>query len=66
MKRTYATVDAYLADVPTDHRDALKHLREVILSAVPDAQQVFSYGLPAFKTEGKVVAGFASASSFCA
>jgi len=66
MKRTYATVDAYLADVPTDHREALKHLREVILSAVPDAEQVFSYGLPAFKTEGKVVAGFASARDFCA
>ena len=66
MKRAYPTIDAYLADVPEMHRAALKHLREVILSAVPDAEQVFSYGLPAFRAEGKVVAGFASASDFCA
>ena len=66
MQRTYATIAAYLAAVPELRRAALKHLREVILSAVPDAEQVFSYGLPAFRTEGKVVAGFASASNFCA
>lgn len=35
-------------------------LRESILRVVPDAEQCISYGMPAFKVEGKVVAGFAA------
>ena len=66
MKPAYPTIDAYLAEVPDAHRAALEHLRQVILAAVPDAEQVFSYGLPAFRVEGTVVAGFASAKKFCA
>ena len=63
---SFPTIDAYLADVLEPPRTALEHLREVILETVPDAEQVFSYGLPAFRFEGKVVAGFASAKRFCA
>ena len=35
-------------------------LRQSILDVVPDAEQSISYGMPAFKVDGKVVAGFAA------
>jgi uncharacterized protein YdhG (YjbR/CyaY superfamily) len=35
-------------------------LRRSILSVVPDAQQCLSYGMPAFRVDGRVVAGFAA------
>ena len=58
--------DEYLASVPPDQRAALQHIRETIASAVPGAEEVFSYGIPAFGFEGKVVGGFAAAKTFCA
>ena len=35
-------------------------LRTSILAVVPEAEQCISYAMPAFKLEGKVVAGFAA------
>jgi len=66
MKPAYDSIDAYLADVPAEQRAALQHVRDVIHSAVPSAEEVFSYGLPAFKAQGKVFAGFAANRNFCA
>lgn len=51
-------IDAYLADVPAEKRATLEQLRERILAIIPDAEQVISYGLPAFRVEGKVAIGF--------
>jgi uncharacterized protein YdhG (YjbR/CyaY superfamily) len=51
-------IDVYLADVPKEKRSVLEALRERICAIVPDAEQVISYGLPAFRVEGKVVIGF--------
>ena len=51
-------VDAYLADVDEPKRGTLEALRRSILAVVPDAEQCISYGLPAFRVDGKVVAGF--------
>ena len=33
-------------------------LRRSILKVIPDAEQCISYGLPAFRVQGKVAAGF--------
>jgi uncharacterized protein YdhG (YjbR/CyaY superfamily) len=56
-----AEVDAYLHDVADPaFRAALEALRTEILRAVPDAEQVISYGMPAFRVGTKVVAGFAA------
>lgn len=52
-------VDAYLAALDEPKRTALEHLRSMILEIVPNAEQCISYGMPAFKLEGKAVAGFA-------
>ena len=55
-----AEVDAYLAGVAEPGRSTLEALRASILLVVPDAEQVISYGLPGFKVDGRVVAGFAA------
>ena len=54
------TVDAYLAALDEPARSTLEQLRAAILEVVPGAQEAISYGAPAFKVDGKVVAGFAA------
>ena len=51
-------VDAYLRGIEEPKRTTLEALRRTILEIVPNAQQVISYGLPAFRVEGKIVPGF--------
>ncbi|MGA8206500.1 MAG: DUF1801 domain-containing protein [Candidatus Dormiibacterota bacterium] len=53
-------VDAYLAALEEPKRSTLRELRQIILDFVPDADQGISYGVPAFRLEGKVIAGFAA------
>lgn len=53
-------VDAYLRGLEEPKRSSLETLRRTILEIVPDAEQVISYRVPAFRVDGKVVAGFAA------
>ena len=53
-------IDAYLAELPEPKRSTLELLRKRILEVIPEAEQCISYGMPAFKVEGKVLAGFAA------
>lgn len=53
-------VDAYLAGLEEPKRRTLEALRRSILAVVPDAEQCIYYDMPAFRVEGKVVAGFAA------
>ena len=53
-------IDRYLAALDEPKRSTLEALRQSILEVVPNAEQCISYGLPAFKVDGKVVAGFAA------
>jgi len=53
-------IDAYLVGLDEPRRSTLQQLRETILEIIPDAEQGISYGLPAFRVHGKVVAGFAA------
>ena len=55
-----AEVDAYLAKLEEPKRSTLQKLRETIRSIVPEAEEGISYGVPAFRLKGKVVAGFAA------
>jgi len=55
-----ADVDEYLATLDEPKRRALEQLRATILEIVPGAEQCISYGMPAFRVDGKVVAGFAA------
>ncbi len=49
------THDEYLAGVPSDMRAALQALRKTIRSAAPDAKEVISYRMPAFRRYGILV-----------
>ena len=51
-------IDDYLAALDEPERGTLEQLRRTILGVVPDAEQCISYGMPAFKLDGKAVAGF--------
>jgi len=53
-------VDEYLSLVNEPKRTTLQALRRAILEVVPDAEQVISYRVPAFRVDGKIVAGFAA------
>jgi len=62
------THDDYLATLPADQRAALETLRAQILAAAPDAREVFSYGIPAFRAgsgKGKVLVGYAAMKAHC-
>ena len=53
-------VDEYLRGLDEPKRSTLQALRRTILEIVPDAEQVISYRVPAFRVRGKTVAGFAA------
>lgn len=53
-------IDSYLAAVDEPKRSTLEHVRRSIHAAAPDAEECISYGMPAFKVQGKTVAGFAA------
>jgi uncharacterized protein YdhG (YjbR/CyaY superfamily) len=59
------TVDDYLAIAPEPQRSTLRALREVLRRILPDAEEVISYGVPAFTVNGKAVAGYAHAKRHC-
>ena len=53
-------VDAYLRGVEEPKRSTLQALRRTILEIIPEAEEVISYHVPAFRVQGKTVAGFAA------
>src|SRR5881398_1695412 len=53
-------VDEYVRALEEPKRSTLQTLRRTILEIVPEAEQVISYRVPAFRVGGKPVAGFAA------
>jgi uncharacterized protein YdhG (YjbR/CyaY superfamily) len=53
-------VTAYLDGLEEPKRGTLEALRRTILEIVPDAEQVISYRVPAFRLDGRTIAGFAA------
>jgi uncharacterized protein YdhG (YjbR/CyaY superfamily) len=60
-----ATIDDYLAGVPGPKRAALAALRKTIRSIVPRAEECISYRMPAFRVDGRIVAGFCATAKGC-
>jgi uncharacterized protein YdhG (YjbR/CyaY superfamily) len=53
-------VTAYLEAIAEPKRSTLETLRRTILEIVPDAEQAISYRVPAFRLNGRTIAGFAA------
>jgi uncharacterized protein YdhG (YjbR/CyaY superfamily) len=49
------TVDEYIAAFSPDVRSILQRVRQVVREAAPEAQEVISYRMPAFKQAGVLV-----------
>ena len=58
-------VDAYLAALPAGQRDVLQRLREQVARIVPDAVETISYGMPAFKLNGRFLVSYAGWKEHC-
>lgn len=52
-KPKVATVDEYEAGVPEAARDKFKELRKLVQDALPHADEVISYAIPAYKIDNK-------------
>jgi len=53
-------VEEYLTGLDEPKQSTLRQLRSAILAVIPEAEECISYGLPAFRVRGKVIAGFAA------
>ena len=60
-----ADVDAYLASVPAHKSEALQKIRAVIRAAAPGAEEGFSYGLPAFRLNGRPLVCYGASTNHC-
>ena len=58
-------VDAYLAALAPDHRDLLSAVRTRVQQLVPDATELISYGMPAFKLHGRFLLSYAAWKRHC-
>jgi uncharacterized protein YdhG (YjbR/CyaY superfamily) len=48
-RRQFNDIDEYIATFPKDVQGKLEGLRSAIKEAAPEAEEVISYGMPAFK-----------------
>src|SRR5262245_4903198 len=58
-KTDYKSVDEYIAAQPEAVWDTLKRVRDAIRKAVPEAEEVISYQMPAYKLRGGPLLYFA-------
>jgi uncharacterized protein YdhG (YjbR/CyaY superfamily) len=60
MKVAFTDIDAYINSFPKETRELLRQVRNTIRLAAPEAAESISYGMPAFKTNGKPLVYFAA------
>src|SRR5690349_23182475 len=54
-RKKFGTIDEYIKTFPPDVQKTLERLRHTIRKAVPEAEEVISYQMPAFKLKGNLV-----------
>jgi len=54
-KITYSSVDEYIAAQPESIRKLLDEIRQIIRQTAPNAIEIISYGMPAYKMNGVLV-----------
>ena len=65
-KRKPRTIDEYLAQVQVDQQMVLEKLRQTILAVAPGAEECISYGVPAFRLNGRSLVFFGAWANHCA
>lgn len=60
------TIDEYIAGVKADQRSALEQLRRTIHAVAPKAEECISYGLAAFRLNGRPLVAFGAWANHCA
>lgn len=65
MAKRPKTIDEYLEGLAPEQRAALMEVRRAVLAAAPGAEECISYGMPAFRLQGKLIAGFRAAADHC-
>jgi uncharacterized protein YdhG (YjbR/CyaY superfamily) len=60
------THEAYLAGLSEAKRSALEELRKTIREAAPEAEEIISYQLPAFRLAGRLLVAFGATAKHCA
>ncbi len=60
MRNTFNNVDEYISTFPKETQELLKQVRKTIRQAAPDAGESISYGMPAYKLNGKPLVYFAA------
>ncbi len=58
-KTNFKSVDEYIATQPEGARAILQRVRRTLRKALPGAEEVISYQIPAFKLNGRVLLYFA-------
>jgi uncharacterized protein YdhG (YjbR/CyaY superfamily) len=59
MKTDFKTVDEYISTFPKELQLILEKVRATIRNKAPEAIESISYGMPAYKTNGKPLVYFA-------
>src|SRR6266850_5374223 len=65
VKQKPATIDEYLARMSPDQRALLQKLRETIHTVAPKAEECISYGIPAFRLNGRSLVFFGAWANHC-
>ena len=61
----FETIGAYLASLDRPKRAALQKLRKDIRAAAPGAVECISYGIPAFRLDGKMIVAIGASAKHC-
>ncbi len=64
-KQKPRTIDDYLAGVSADQRIALEKLRKTIRAVAPKIEECISYGIPAFRLNGRSLVFFGAWANHC-
>ncbi|MBP9890039.1 MAG: DUF1801 domain-containing protein [Leptospiraceae bacterium] len=60
INRKFKTVEEYFSSLQTNTKELLLIVRDLIRKIAPDAKEVISYNIPAFKLNGKNLIYFAA------